>query len=68
MKSNASEVNLVFGTEIRDVSNIGVRFIKSPYSHCDCPAGQMFYPCMLGFLGIMRVIQMKVLLSSVASV
>ena len=38
------------------------RFVRSPYSHCDCPAGQMFCSHMLGFLGIIRIIQTNFLL------
>lgn len=65
MKSNAYAVNIVFST---DVSDIGGRFIKSPYSHCDCPAGQMFCSHMLGFLGIMRIIQRNDLLTFITAV
>ena len=63
MKSNAYSVNLVFREGLIDGEKIGIRFIRSPYSHCDCPAGQMFCSYMLGFLGILRIIQKHSLLS-----
>ena len=63
MKANAYAVNLVFREGVIDGEEIGLRFIRSPYSHCDCPAGQMFCSHMLGFLGILRIIQKHVLLS-----
>ena len=63
MKANEYAVNLVFRKGILDHDEVGVRFVRSPYSHCDCPAGQMFCSHMLGFLGILRVIQEHLLLS-----
>ena len=63
MKTNAYAVNLIFSTHSEERNEIGSRYIRTPYSHCDCPAGQMFCSHMLGFLGILRIIQQKVLLS-----
>lgn len=63
MKANAYAVNLVFKLGIIDGNDSADRFVKSPYSHCDCPAGQMFCSHMLGFLGIIRIIQKHFLLS-----
>ena len=62
MKANAYAVNLIFRTGQVDGDHEADRFVKSPYSHCDCPAGQMFCSHMLGFLGIIRIIQKNVLL------
>lgn len=63
MKANAYAVNLIFSAHSDERNEIGSRYIRTPYSHCDCPAGQMFCSHMLGFLGILRIIQEKVLLS-----
>lgn len=67
MKANAYEVNIIFKTGTDESAVIGARYIRSPYSHCDCPAGQMFCSHMLGFLGILRVIQQKVLITHTAA-
>ena len=42
MKANAYEVNMIFQFGTNDSIEVSDRFIKSPFSHCDCPAGQMF--------------------------
>ena len=63
MKANAYAVNLVFKIGMIDGIDEAERFVKSPYSHCDCPAGQMFCSHMLGFIGIIRIIQKHFLLS-----
>ena len=68
MKANAYEVNLIFRAGVNDSDETGDRFIKSPFSHCDCPAGQMFCSHMLGFLGIIRIIQKKVLMSHINAI
>ena len=62
MKANAYAVNLVFKIRMIDGNDEAERFVRSPYSHCDCPAGQMFCSHMLGFLGIIRIIQTHFLL------
>ena len=67
MKANAYDVNIVFKIGKDDTEAVGDRYIRSPYSHCDCPAGQMFCSHMLGFLGIARIIQRKVLMSHSAA-
>lgn len=63
MKANTYAVNLIFKLGITDGNDVADRYLKSPYSHCDCPAGQMFCSHMLGFLGIIRIIQKHFLLS-----
>ena len=56
MKANAYAVNLIFSTQSNERNEIGSRYIRTPYYHCDCPAGQMFCSHMLGFVGILRII------------
>ena len=67
MKANAYAVNLIFSTQSNERNEIGSRYIRTPYSHCDFPAGQMFCSHMLGFVGILRIIQDKMLLSYIAA-
>ena len=68
MKTNAYAVNLIFSELGEGRNEIGSRYIRTPYSHCDCPAGQMFCSHMLGFLGILRIIQENKLLSYAAAI
>ena len=63
MKANACAVNLVFKMGSINTDETSDRYMRSPYSHCDCPAGQMFCSHMLGFLGIVRIVQNKKLMS-----
>ena len=63
MKANAYAVNLVFKIGSINTDEVSDRYMRSPYSHCDCPAGQMFCSHMLRFLGIVRVLQKKLLMT-----